>query len=137
VRRAQRLDRRGGGHQRVIRQQQEAVAAGAGIGTHGRPWAFAASLPSMSGTGKAMSLSGASAGSGCARFESTKEIIAMHFSGLRVIREALTGHKGWKPLWRNPEPQPAYDYIIVGGGGHGLATAYYLAKTFGRARIAV
>jgi sarcosine oxidase subunit beta len=61
----------------------------------------------------------------------------MRFSGFRVIAEALTGHKGWKPLWRTPDPQPAYDYVIVGGGGHGLATAYYLAKTFGKARIAV
>ncbi len=61
----------------------------------------------------------------------------MHFSAFRVIREALTGHKGWRPLWRNPDPQPAYDYVIVGGGGHGLATAYYLARTFRQARIAV
>ncbi|MGE3371448.1 MAG: sarcosine oxidase subunit beta family protein [Rhizobiaceae bacterium] len=61
----------------------------------------------------------------------------MHFSGLRILREALRGHRGWAPLWRNPEPQPSYDYVIVGGGGHGLATAYYLAKLFGAARIAV
>ncbi|MTH36371.1 sarcosine oxidase subunit beta family protein [Paracoccus limosus] len=61
----------------------------------------------------------------------------MRYSGFRVIKEALTGHKGWKPIWRNPEPQPAYDYVIVGGGGHGLATAYYLATTFRQARIAV
>lgn len=61
----------------------------------------------------------------------------MKFSALRVVKEALTGHKGWKPLWRNPQPQPDYDIVIVGGGGHGLATAYYLAKTFGKARIAV
>ncbi|MGD9864545.1 MAG: sarcosine oxidase subunit beta family protein [Pseudodonghicola sp.] len=61
----------------------------------------------------------------------------MRFSGFRVFREALTGHKGWKPLWRNPDPQPAYDYVIVGGGGHGLATAYYLATTFRQARIAL
>ena len=61
----------------------------------------------------------------------------MRFSGLRVIREALTGHRGWKPLWRNPEPQSAYDYVIVGGGGHGLATAYYLARTFSKSRIAL
>ena len=61
----------------------------------------------------------------------------MRYSGFRVIKEALTGHKGWKPIWRNPDPQPSYDYIIVGGGGHGLATAYYLAKTFKKARIAV
>lgn len=61
----------------------------------------------------------------------------MRFSGFRVIAEALTGHSGWRSLWRNPDPQPAYDFVIVGGGGHGLATAYYLAKTFGKARIAV
>ena len=61
----------------------------------------------------------------------------MRFSGFRVLREALTGHHGWKPLWRNPDPQPAYDHVIVGGGGHGLATAYYLAREFGQARIAV
>ena len=61
----------------------------------------------------------------------------MRFSGFRVIREALTGQKGWRPLWRDPAPQPAYDYIIVGGGGHGLATAYYLANTFKQSRIAV
>lgn len=61
----------------------------------------------------------------------------MRFSGFRVFKEALTGHHGWKPLWRTPEPQPAYDYVIVGGGGHGLATAYYLATTFRQARIAV
>ncbi len=61
----------------------------------------------------------------------------MRYSGFRVIREALTGHKGWEPQWRDPQPQAAYDIVIVGGGGHGLATAYYLAKEFGQARIAV
>lgn len=61
----------------------------------------------------------------------------MRYSGLRIIREALTGHKGWGPVWRDPAPRRAYDYVIVGGGGHGLATAYYLAKTYARARIAV
>ncbi|MCF8482734.1 MAG: sarcosine oxidase subunit beta family protein [Rhodospirillum sp.] len=61
----------------------------------------------------------------------------MRFSGFRVFKEAVTGHKGWKPLWRNPEPKPAYDIVIVGGGGHGLATAYYLAKVFGQARVAL
>ncbi|MBK0327816.1 sarcosine oxidase subunit beta family protein [Rhodobacteraceae bacterium F11138] len=61
----------------------------------------------------------------------------MRYSGLRVIKEALTGHKGWKPAWRDPEPKPSYDYVIIGGGGHGLATAYYLAKQFGKTRIAV
>ncbi|WP_419738784.1 sarcosine oxidase subunit beta family protein [Ruegeria sp.] len=61
----------------------------------------------------------------------------MRFSALRLFKEALTGHKGWGPQWRDPEPADAYDYVIVGGGGHGLATAYYLAKEFGAARIAV
>ena len=61
----------------------------------------------------------------------------MRFSGFRVLQQALTGHKGWGALWRDPAPKPAYDIIIVGGGGHGLATAFYLAKTFGQARIAV
>lgn len=61
----------------------------------------------------------------------------MGYSAFRLLREALTGHKGWKPVWRDPEPQASYDYIIVGGGGHGLATAHYLAKTFRKARIAV
>ncbi|MBU2937183.1 MULTISPECIES: sarcosine oxidase subunit beta family protein [Pacificibacter] len=61
----------------------------------------------------------------------------MRFSGFRVIKEALTGHKGWGQLWRNPEPKSSYDFIIVGGGGHGLATAYYLAKIYKKSRIAV
>lgn len=61
----------------------------------------------------------------------------MRYSGWRIIKEALTGHKGWTPVWRDPAPQPAYDYIIVGGGGHGLATAYYLARVYKQARIAV
>jgi sarcosine oxidase subunit beta len=61
----------------------------------------------------------------------------MRFSGLRLFKEALTGHKGGGPQWRDPEPADAYDYVIVGGGGHGLATAYYLAKEFDAARIAV
>jgi len=61
----------------------------------------------------------------------------MRFSGFKVIKEALTGHKGWGPQWRNPAPKPHYDIIIIGGGGHGLATAYYLAKEFGQKNIAV
>ncbi|MEO1108113.1 MAG: sarcosine oxidase subunit beta family protein [Pseudomonadota bacterium] len=61
----------------------------------------------------------------------------MQYSGFRIIKEALTGHKGWRPAWRDPEPKSEYDIIVVGGGGHGLATAYYLAKEFGEARIAV
>ena len=61
----------------------------------------------------------------------------MRYSGFRVIKEGLMGQKGWKPVWRNPDPKPSYDAIIIGGGGHGLATAYYLAKNHGLTNIAV
>ncbi|MFP7674857.1 sarcosine oxidase subunit beta family protein [Marivita sp. S0852] len=61
----------------------------------------------------------------------------MQYSGFKVIKEALTGHRGWGPAWRDAEPKANYDYVIIGGGGHGLATAYYLAKEFKQARIAV
>ena len=61
----------------------------------------------------------------------------MKFNFLNVIKEGLTGNKGWKPHWRSPEPKNRYDVIIIGGGGHGLATAYYLASKFGIANVAV
>ncbi len=61
----------------------------------------------------------------------------MGYSGFKVIKEGLFGQKGWKPVWRNPDPKPEYDVIIIGGGGHGLSTAYYLAKEHGITNVAV
>ena len=54
-----------------------------------------------------------------------------------VIKGGLTGQKNWTPAWRDPEPKASYDAIIVGGGGHGLTTAFYLAKNHGMTNIAV
>jgi methylglutamate dehydrogenase subunit A len=61
----------------------------------------------------------------------------MKYSVFSLLKNAFSGHKAWEPAWRQPEPKPAYDVIIVGGGGHGLATAYYLAKEFGVRNVAV
>jgi sarcosine oxidase subunit beta len=59
------------------------------------------------------------------------------FSGLSLLRRGLTGQRGWQPQWRHADPKPAYDAIIVGGGGHGLGTAYYLASEHGLRNVAV
>ncbi len=59
------------------------------------------------------------------------------YSAFGLFREGLRGHSGWQPAWRSPTPKPAYDAVIVGGGGHGLATAYYLAKNHGMTNVAV
>ena len=59
------------------------------------------------------------------------------FSGFALARQALSGHTGWGRQWRSPEPQAQYDAVIVGGGGHGLATAFHLARDHGVRRVAV
>ena len=59
------------------------------------------------------------------------------FSAFAIAREAMRAHKGWEKQWENPEPRSRYDAIIVGAGGHGLATAYYLAKEHGITNVAV
>jgi heterotetrameric sarcosine oxidase beta subunit len=61
----------------------------------------------------------------------------VRYSAFRLFTEALRGNRGWQPAWRDAAPRSAYDAVIVGGGGHGLATAYYLAKVHGLRDIAV
>jgi sarcosine oxidase, subunit beta len=59
------------------------------------------------------------------------------YSILSLARHALSGHRGWRPAWRKAQPRARYDAVIIGGGGHGLATAYYLAKEHGIRDVAV
>ncbi len=61
----------------------------------------------------------------------------MRYSGWKVFAEGLRGNTGWGRAWRDPAPKAAYDAVIIGGGGHGLSTAYYLAKNHGLGNIAV
>ncbi|RDL44450.1 sarcosine oxidase subunit beta [Marinomonas piezotolerans] len=59
------------------------------------------------------------------------------YSGFGLLKHSLSHHENWQRVWRNPTPKKKYDVIIIGGGGHGLATAYYLAKEHGITNVAV
>ena len=59
------------------------------------------------------------------------------YSAFAVAREAMRHHTGWDRAWSSPEPRSKYDVIIIGAGGHGLATAYYLGKNFGITNVAI
>jgi sarcosine oxidase subunit beta len=59
------------------------------------------------------------------------------YSAWSLLKEAFNGHQGWRPQWRRAAPKPAYDAVIIGGGGHGLGAAYYLAAEHGLTNIAV
>ncbi len=59
------------------------------------------------------------------------------YSALRLLSAGLSGQRSWNRAWRDPAPRPHYDFLIIGGGGHGLATAYYLAALHGAKSVAV
>jgi len=59
------------------------------------------------------------------------------YSAMSLVRHAFGRHRRWRPAWRNPEPQPRYDVVIIGAGGQGLATAWYLARKHGLRNVAV
>jgi sarcosine oxidase subunit beta len=61
----------------------------------------------------------------------------MRYSALALAWNALTGNRNWTPAWRDAAPRESYDVLVIGGGGHGLATAYYLAKEHGMSKVAV
>ena len=59
------------------------------------------------------------------------------YSLFSLVKNAFSYHENWEKAWKDPEPKKEYDAIIIGGGGHGLATAYYLAKKHNMKNIAV
>lgn len=63
--------------------------------------------------------------------------MTQRYSAFSLLREGLSGQKGWEPAWRSPEPKSRYDLVIIGAGGHGLATAYYLARNHNITNVAV
>ncbi|EYR81549.1 sarcosine oxidase subunit beta [Shinella sp. DD12] len=66
-----------------------------------------------------------------------RRAMTRHYSAFSLLKEGLKGQKGWQQAWRSPQPKPRYDILIIGGGGHGLATAYYLARTHNIRNVAV
>ena len=59
------------------------------------------------------------------------------YSLFSLVKNAFSYHENWEKAWKDPEPKKEYDVVIIGGGGHGLATAYYLAKKHNMKNIAV
>jgi heterotetrameric sarcosine oxidase beta subunit len=70
-------------------------------------------------------------------FEAKDDDPMAEYSVFSLIRNAFNGNRDWKLAWRKPDPKPDYDVVIIGGGGHGLSTAYYLAKEHGITNVAV
>ena len=64
-------------------------------------------------------------------------MVEPRYSILSLLRNAFSHNEDWGQAWRSPQPQPEYDAIVIGGGGHGLAAGYYLAREFGPGRVAV
>ena len=60
-----------------------------------------------------------------------------NYSIFSLVKNAFSNHQDWEVAWKDPEPKKEYDVIIIGGGGHGLATAYYLAKEHGITNVAI